>query len=48
MHLRRYLIEGLEHAFQHRIDGAFAAEMRANGYNGKTCAIAEPYLSRFG
>jgi hypothetical protein len=28
VHLRRYLNDGLERAFQHRIDGAFATEMR--------------------
>ena len=31
-----------------RFDTELAAEMRANGYNAETCAIAEPYLSRFG
>jgi Ser/Thr protein kinase RdoA (MazF antagonist) len=43
--LRRLMLTayaGLRH------DTELAAQMRANGYNGKTCAIAEPYLSRFG
>jgi Ser/Thr protein kinase RdoA (MazF antagonist) len=31
-----------------RHDTELAAEMRASGYNGETCAIAEAYLSRFG
>jgi Ser/Thr protein kinase RdoA (MazF antagonist) len=31
-----------------RNDTQLAAEMRASGYNAETCAIAEPYLSRFG
>jgi hypothetical protein len=29
VHLRRYLIEGMDRAFRHRIDGAYGAEMRA-------------------
>jgi len=28
VHLRRYLIEGLDHAFHYRIDGTYAAELR--------------------
>ena len=42
--LRRLMLTayaGLRH------DTELAAEMRANGYNAETCAIAEPYLSRF-
>jgi Ser/Thr protein kinase RdoA (MazF antagonist) len=31
-----------------RRDTELAAAMRASGYNAETCAIAEPYLSRFG
>jgi Ser/Thr protein kinase RdoA (MazF antagonist) len=31
-----------------RADTELAAQMRADGYSGQTCAIAEPYLSRFG
>ena len=31
-----------------RHDTELAAEMRASGYNAETCAIAEPYLRRFG
>jgi hypothetical protein len=31
-----------------RHDTDLAAEMRRCGYNAETCAIAEPYLSRFG
>jgi Ser/Thr protein kinase RdoA (MazF antagonist) len=30
-----------------RHDTELAAQMRADGYNAETCAIAEPYLSRF-
>ena len=43
--LRRLMLTayaGLRH------DTELAAEMRASGYNARTCAIAEPYLSRFG
>jgi Ser/Thr protein kinase RdoA (MazF antagonist) len=43
--LRRLMLTayaGLRH------DTELAAEMRANGYNAETCAIAEPYLSQFG
>jgi Ser/Thr protein kinase RdoA (MazF antagonist) len=43
--LRRLMLTayaGLRH------DTELAAQMRASGYNAKTCAIAEPYLSRFG
>jgi hypothetical protein len=43
--LRRLMLTayaGLRH------DTELAAEMRASGYNSRTCAIAEPYLSRFG
>lgn len=43
--LRRLMLTayaGLRH------DTELAAEMRASGYNAETCAIAEPYLSRFG
>lgn len=42
--LRRLMLTayaGLRH------DTELAAEMRSNGYNAETCAIAEPYLSRF-
>jgi Ser/Thr protein kinase RdoA (MazF antagonist) len=42
--LRRLMLTayaGLRH------DTELAAEMRANGFNSETCAIAEPYLSRF-
>jgi Ser/Thr protein kinase RdoA (MazF antagonist) len=31
-----------------RADTELAAQMRADGYSAETCAIAEPYLSRFG
>ena len=31
-----------------RNDTQLAAEMQASGYNAETCAIAEPYLRRFG
>ncbi len=31
-----------------RADTELAAKMRADGYSAETCAIAEPYLSRFG
>ena len=43
--LRRLMLTayaGLRH------DTELAAQMRASGYNAETCAIAEPYLSRFG
>jgi Ser/Thr protein kinase RdoA (MazF antagonist) len=43
--LRRLMLTayaGLRH------DTELAAQMRADGYNAQTCAIAEPYLSRFG
>jgi Ser/Thr protein kinase RdoA (MazF antagonist) len=43
--LRRLMLTayaGLRH------DTELAAEMKASGYNAETCAIAEPYLSRFG
>ena len=43
--LRRLMLTayaGLRH------DTDLAAEMRRCGYNAETCAIAEPYLSRFG
>jgi hypothetical protein len=30
-----------------RHDTELAAQMRADGYNATTCAIAEPYLSHF-
>ena len=43
--LRRLMLTayaGLRH------DTELAAEMRATGYNARTCVIAEPYLSRFG
>lgn len=43
--LRRLMLTayaGLRH------DTELAAEMRASGFNAETCAIAEPYLSRFG
>jgi Ser/Thr protein kinase RdoA (MazF antagonist) len=42
--LRRLMLTayaGLRH------DTELAAQMRASGYNAETCAIAEPYLSRF-
>jgi Ser/Thr protein kinase RdoA (MazF antagonist) len=31
-----------------RPDTDLAEQMRADGYSGETCALAEPYLSRFG
>ena len=31
-----------------RYDTELAAEMKASGYNAETCAIAEPYLKKFG
>jgi len=43
--LRRLMLTayaGLRH------DTELAAQMRARGYNAETCAIAEPYLNRFG
>jgi Ser/Thr protein kinase RdoA (MazF antagonist) len=43
--LRRLMLTayaGLRH------DTELAAEMKASGYNAESCAIAEPYLSRFG
>ena len=42
--LRRLMLTayaGLRH------DTELAAQMRTSGYNAETCAIAEPYLSRF-
>ncbi|MGN6679284.1 MAG: phosphotransferase enzyme family protein [Streptosporangiaceae bacterium] len=42
--LRRLMLTayaGLRH------DTELAAEMRSNGFNAETCAISEPYLSRF-
>jgi hypothetical protein len=31
-----------------RPDTELAEQMRTDGYSAETCALAEPYLSRFG
>jgi Ser/Thr protein kinase RdoA (MazF antagonist) len=42
--LRRLMLS----AYALRHDTELAAEMRASGYSAQTCALAEPYLCRFG